>query len=217
MKIALLLITSLISASGMCQNLLANASFEANNGGVGQNLMPMNWVSLGSTPDTYTNNGSFGLAPNAFGNFTGVVAQDGIAWVAGWSAGPESFGQVLTVPLVAGNLYELSGWLHQSVRPDLNNPGGYQIRLVTSTSDEVLGVLGSTSSTSEGWVSRSFSFVAPSVTGTQTLKFVPIRTATGGAYPGLDNVNLQAVPEPTTMLVLGLGLSAAIRRNRKSN
>lgn len=203
------------SSAAFSQNLLQNASFEANSGGTGQGLMPTNWQATNVTPDTYTNDGSFGLAPSGFNNFTGVVAKDGIAWVAGSSSVQESFGQVLAMNLVAGQEYSLSAWLHQAWRTDLNNPGGYHVRLVTSTSNDLLGSLAPTASFADGWVSRSINFVAPTTTGAQTLVFVPY-AVTGIAYPGIDDLNLQAVPEPATMAALGLGLGVLLRKRRKS-
>lgn len=206
-----------VCSSAFSQNLIANASFEMNSGGTGQGLLPTGWTSLNSSPDTYTNNGSFGLAPTGFGNFTGVTAQDGIAWVAGSSGPPESFGQVLATSLIAGQEYTISGWLHQAVRSDLNNPGGYQVRLITSTSNVLLGTLGDTTSPTAGWVQKSFSFFAPTTTGAQTLAFVPYAAASGTAYPGLDNLQLEAVPEPATMLLAAAGLGLLTRRARKAS
>lgn len=212
MRGAFLATAMVLSATAFGQNLIANASFEANNGLTGQGRMPTSWQAVNSSPDGYTNDGSFGLAPGAFGNFTGITAQDGIAWVAGWSAGPESFGQVLATPLVAGESYDLSGWLRQAVRSDLDDAGGYDVRLVTSTSNTLLGRLGNT--VTGAWVQRSFNFVAPSTTGTQTLVFVPVAIPGGSAYPGLDNVSLQAVPEPGSMVALGAALLAFAKRRK---
>ena len=46
-------------------NLLRNGSFEdVPNGDVGQAIMPSDWVAAYQTPDTYSNDGSYGLAPS---------------------------------------------------------------------------------------------------------------------------------------------------------
>ena len=47
-------------------NLIRNASFEDIPGAAfGQGIMPSEWVIANSSPDTYSNDGSYGLAPSA--------------------------------------------------------------------------------------------------------------------------------------------------------
>jgi hypothetical protein len=160
--------------------------------------MPSEWLSLNVTPDTYSNDGSYGLPPNGFGNFTGAIAQEGIRWVAGWSAIPEIFGQVLTAPLTSGQEYTLSAYLRSSVRPDLANPGTYQIELwsspdFSSSSKVVIGTFQPGIANQNAWELRSLTLVAPAQATTHpVLVFRPI--ASGSAYPGLDNVALCASP-----------------------
>src|SRR5262245_2175534 len=93
-------------------NLIQNPSFEQTPCSTpcnqGQGVMPSNWLILNVTPDTWSNDGSYGLPPDAFGDFTGATAQDGIRWVAGWSLAVEIFGQALASPLVPGQQYTLS-------------------------------------------------------------------------------------------------------------
>jgi hypothetical protein len=201
-------------------NLLKNSSFElVPSAATGQGILPEDWINVptaGPGADTYSNDGSYGLAPSANGNFTGVTAYDGIRWVAGWSVtSQESFGQWLDAPLVAGNTYYLSGWLHQALRSDLDFTGGYQVYLTNTPSvhTEYLGFLGATSSTSAGWEQFSISFaVTPVLASLNFLEFVPVVTATtGSAYPGLDLVSLTktetaSVPEPSTIFLIGAGL-----------
>ncbi len=209
-------------ASNAQANLLRNPSFE-NVPGTGpgyqdQGLMPSDWVTVAVTPDTYSTDGSYGLPPSGFGNFDGVAAQDGLRWVAGWSDAVEVFGQALTAPLTPGTSYSLSGYLHQAYRGDLNNPGGYDIYLTTDSSyssiasGTLLGRLASTTSYAAGWGSHSIAFTAPANAGTHPfLSFVPVATSTDGyTYPGLDNLSLTPVPEPSTWLagaLLSLPLS----------
>ncbi len=201
-------------------NLIRNASFEdVPNASTGvQGILPSEWVVANVTPDTYSNDGSFGFLPSAGssgGNFTGVTAYDGIRWVAGWSsAGQERFGQFLSENLTTGVDYTMSGFLHQAVRPDLNNPGGYEIYLTdtsstTPASGAYLGFLGQTRSTSEGWQQYSFSFTATAeMSGLSFLMFAP--TSDTSAYPGLDSVSLSAVPVPAAVWLFGSGLIGLI-------
>ena len=206
-------------------NLLRNPSFEnvpcATPCNQDQAFMPSEWLTSQVTPDTYSNDGSYGILPGDFGNFTGVTAQDGIRWVAGWSsAGHERFGQTLTAPLTAGEDYDFSGYLHQAIRDDLNFPGGYELYLTSSSAGAsldtgvFLGLLGPTTSFESGWDLFSLSFTAPGNAGSLPfLMFNPVVTGAGAAYPGLDNVSLSLtappgpgpLPEPPTVLLLGLG------------
>lgn len=186
-------------------NLLRNAGFETvPNGSTGQNLMPTDWRAYNSTPDTYSDDRGpfYGLAPGEFGNFPGVTAQEGIRWVAGWTETSEVFGQRLTATLTPGQTYEISGYLHQAIRRDLNNPGSYTVRLQTNTGS-IFGDVGTftpTVSPSQGWVFRSFTFVAPANANLLTdLTFVPARAGPGEAYAGLDNLRLAPVSGPTAV------------------
>ncbi len=90
---------------------LRNPSFEMIPGPVvGQGILPSDWIQLAPSPgaDTYSNDGSYGVLPGAFGNFPGITAHDGIRWVAGGGGdipaapAPEVFGQMLTSPLISG-------------------------------------------------------------------------------------------------------------------
>ena len=208
-------------------NLILNPSFETvpEEAVRDQGVLPTGWVNIAPpTPgaDTYSNDGSFGLLPG--GNFTGVAAHDGIRWVAGWSAlGQESFGQWLATPLAAGTVYELSAWLHQAVRPDLNNPGGYEVFLTDTpgVQSNLIGFLGSTTSVGAGWQRFSFTFSATELLSSLSfIEFGPIVTSGDAAYPGLDLVSLTAVgrtpvsvPAPASGVFLLSGLALlGIRR-----
>ena len=216
----LILLCGLASAASHA-NLLLNPSFETVPGvSFGQGIMPSEWVNIAPptpTADTYSNDGSYGLSPANFDNFTGVTAHDGIRWVAGWSdEGQESFGQWLSTPLTAGTDYELSGWLHQSVRFD--NPGGYEVYLTDTpgVQSDLLGFLGSTTGAGDGWQQFSFTFTATmDLASLAFIEFAPIATGSGSAYPGLDMVSLSAigpgpeplpVPAPATAILLLPGL-----------
>jgi len=194
-------------------NLITNPGFEDSSVAAGQGIMPVGWFATSGTPDTYSNDGSFGLAPSGFGNFPGVTSHGGNCWIAGWSAIPESFMTSLTSPMSPGTVYTMSGWLHQALRADLDNRGGYDVYFGNGFSASILaGHLGDTVSTGAGWQSYSFSFVPTAAY--DSIFFMPTGSS---SYPGLDDVSLEAVPEPASIASMGLGLVALLRRrNRKA-
>lgn len=227
---ALVLMTCTVNA-----NLIRNASFEdVPNSNTGQAKMPSEWVASHVTPDAYSNDNSYGIGPSNpyFSNFGNITAYDGIRWVAAWSsAGQERFGQTLTDRLIAGTEYDFSGFLHQAFRSDLNHQGGYEVFLTSTyysapTTGEYLGYLGETNGFSEGWQQYSFSFTATAeMASLDFLMFAPIQfNASGGVYPGLDLVSLKAasspgggaIPEPASILLLGVGLFAMAFRHKKN-
>ena len=192
---------SMLIANSATANLLRNASFEqtpcVTPCNQDQAYLPSDWLSLSVTPDTYSNDGSYGAAPDAWGNFIGATAQDGIRFVAAWSYAGEILGQALTAPLVPGTSYTLSGYLRQSVRRDLANPGTYQIELWSSTdagtsSKVVLGSFDAIAN-QNAWEQRTLTFTAPTQAATHTvLAFRALKTRRGEAYPALDNLSLLA-------------------------
>jgi hypothetical protein len=198
-------------------NLLRNPSFEqtpcTTPCNQDQAFMPSDWLSLNFSPDTYSNDGSYGLYPSGFGNFTGATAQDGIRWVAGWSLYEETFGQVLTAPLTPGQEYTLSAYLRESVRWDLAHPGTYQIELwnstdISSADKIIIGSFQPLIANQNAWELRRLIFIAPPEAATHTvLAFRPVGSDAGPAYPGIDNLVLsassftsQCAPPPPNMV-----------------
>jgi hypothetical protein len=225
MKRELLIAVLVLATAGLANaNMITNASFEnVPDGSTGQGILPSNWVNIpppSPTADTYSNDGSYGLAPGAYGNFPGVTAKDGIRWVAGWSAaGQESFGQWLGSTVTAGMQYTMSGWVHQAVRSDLNNPGGYEIYLTNTPGvhTQYLGFLGPTASVAAGWQQFSFGFTATTaMSSLGFLEFAPIATGNGAAYPGLDHVSLVPVPGAALLAMLGLTIAGERLRRRRA-
>lgn len=206
------------------QNLLMNAGFEDIPGPAsGQGLLPLNWLQVNLSADTYSNDGSYGLFPGDFGNFPGVNAHSGLRFVAGSNinqiAGGEQFVQILSAPLTTGGLYRIDGWLHQASRFDLNNPGGYDIWLDKGSFADRLWVahIGDTSSPTAGWNLYADDFVAPTNSTEYTrIVFAPLSASAAGTYPGIDDVSLAAVPEPASYVALAIGGLALIARRRRA-
>lgn len=188
-------IALIVCFSYMCicnaQNLLRNGNFETvPNNGMGQGLLPSEWYTVSSSPDTYSNDGSYGLPPNGFGNFVGVVAHGGIRWIAGWNISLETPAQDLTTRLTPGQAYHIECWLHNSTRVDLVTPGAYRVELRKPGGSAILGSFAHTAA-GLGWQFREFDFTAPNDAGDYpTIAFVPI-SALSSSYPGLDDVVLR--------------------------
>jgi hypothetical protein len=200
---------------------LENGSFEQVSGSpVGQGILPIGWHN-DFTPtgaDTYSVDGSYGLLPNAFDNFTNALAQDGIRWVAGahFSNGrKESFSHILSMPLTAGERYEISAFLRGGI--GRNAHGTFEVFLSESQrfSDEAsypIGEFSPFTSNSTEWVERRFEFVAPDfVDSLLYLQFVPRSQRLGvTSYTAIDNIDLQvAVPETSSLLLTSLVLGGA--------
>ncbi|MEE9342992.1 MAG: hypothetical protein V3V12_05130 [Gammaproteobacteria bacterium] len=222
--IAKIIIATLFTAyvTSVNANLIRNASFEnVPDMSSGQGKMPSEWTATNSTPDTYSNDGSYGLSPSGFGNFNGVTAFDGIRWVAGWSLADERFGQLLSDPLIVGQSYTFSSYLIQAKRSDLDNMGGYELYLTADTMGDInagtlLGSIGPTTD-SDSWEFSSLVFTAPGNADTLPfLLFKPFGDVSGSAYPGLDNVNLSltSVPIPASVWLFGSGILCLLQIKR---
>ncbi len=199
------LFVSLIISSHASANLVTNGSFEAPPGFAlgAQGVMPPGWVATNLTPDLYSTDGSFGLAPGYAGNFPGVAAQNGLGWVAGASGISETFAQELGAPLTPGVEYSISAYLMQAERFDLNHTGAYEILLNSSNSfsGAVLAATWDPTTGSDSWEYRNAIFTAPANASLLPwLIFRPYASGSSTAYPGLDNVVLAAVPEPSSCL-----------------
>jgi TolB protein len=194
---AVLPVTAVALAQG---NLVSNPSFElvpcATPCSPGQGALPSGWIGLSLSPDTYSNDGSYGLGPGEFGHFPGVTAPDGIRWMAGGSF-PEILGQT-GVALTPGVEYAISAFLHEDNGAGgfaLPNPGSYRVELwdgTTTAADKL--VLGTFALTADptSWEFRTFNVVAPAGASTHTvLALVPVGSPQGAAYPGIDNVVIQ--------------------------
>ncbi len=224
-QVFIVLFSLLSSSSVSAANLITNGSFEAPAGfAVGQQgVMPPSWVVTNVTPDLYSTDGSFGLSPNAFGNFPGVTAQNGLGWVAGWSLYPESFAQNVGTLLTPGVEYQIGGYLRQALRSGLDSPGAYDILLNSSNSltGSVAVARWAPTTDANSWEFRTATFTAP--LNANDLPWLIFRPYDGGSlttYPGLDNVTLIAVPEPSSIALLSTILvsliATSLSRNRRT-
>lgn len=208
-------------------NLIANGGFESNTvntgftgyyGDVADGWSSFDDVYSGS-PDMWDNNGVDGNLPGTSSYMSGVLASEGTKFAAmasdnsGFSEGVES----TRFSLTAGTQYILSlDLLHDGFNGfNRHDPAELTVRLRQGNGPaNVLGLLAANTVPST-WEARSLTF---SVNQTDTYSLILSSETFDGRRPylGVDNVNLEAVPEPGTMAALGLGLAAIARRRKRT-
>ncbi len=90
------------------------------------------------------------------------------------------------------------------------------LRSTAGTAPGDFSLIGSYGSlTDQGWVNLSFGAALAATTPAYiAFRYTIEDVATAGNYLGIDNVSITAVPEPTTTLLLGLGLAGLLARRR---
>lgn len=201
-------------------NLIVDGGFEVNSSFPGDfsGDTADAWFNLGggTTPDVWDNTGVDGLAPGFNGYMPHVTAFEGSNWASlvgtpGWN---EAIGS--TYIFLAPGVYKLS----LETIYDAHNPGGY----TAPTALEILLAQGTGAHLSQGllaqntgpdqWELRSMLLTITAA----DMYSIGIRATDDGAnqaYVGVDDVQLNAVPEPATIAALGLG-AAMLRRRRKA-
>ena len=222
----------LVASSASSFAFIVNGSFET---GVaysgGPNIFsagtPAPWVATVFTPDMYDNTSVDGWGIAGIGPYnnmmSGVVAAHGHRFIGFGASAPmgfgEAFGQAVS-GLTVNNQYTITA----SMITDPTTPGNQQYggpydgygTVDAYFNSAYIGTF-SQNTLAKTWQTRSITFTAGAAAGFLEFRAM-IDTSTPGlksSYMGLDNI--QTVPEPASMAVLGLGLMTLLRkRSRRS-
>ena len=188
------------------ENLISNGGFEtfntsaADGGGLGPgyftynagNASLNNWTVGGTSIDVVT------LPPGVYPIYAGNASLDLLG-----TPGPGSISQAITT--VVGQSYDLSFWAQANVA-GINQTVNLDVIGAATQSTSFTVAVGT-------WTQYTWSFMADSTSTTIRFASDPLNAGNGNTF--MDNV--EVVPEPLTISVLGLGLAAiARRRNRKA-
>ncbi len=191
----------------------------------GTNYLYFNgYIAPGWTQDnSQTNTSIYTTSPDIFDpvmtafNMAWDPSPDGgmFAHMVGWIDGEnqEGINQTLT-GLTPGQSYEISFW--QSITDTNFIPSGllgqFQVEFGGTTQYSTPMAVPA-ANTPYGWDLEVLSFVA-TATSHDLAFFAKSYDESDAVYVGLDGVSIRAVPEPSTALLLGLGLAALARRMR---
>lgn len=118
-----------------------------------------------------------------------------------------------TVTTVPGSLYDVSFWIgHQDPTAEGYTLGPALIGLVIDQNSPVLFSNDLAILNDVAWQQFNYMFTA---TGTQTTIAFLNETPIGNNFAGLDNVVLQSIPEPASVILLGSGLAGFLGLRRK--
>jgi hypothetical protein len=142
--------------------------------------------------------------------FNGIAASDGSYSLdlTGYGDGGPSYGGVQQIfDTIAGATY--------TVKFDLGQNGSYGPSDIYAEVGPSLNEFSLPNNEGQTWQTETFTFVA---SGTSTaIQFVGNNNSGGTNYVGLDNVRIttNAVPEPVSMTLLGLGAFSLLRKRSR--
>lgn len=222
----------LVAAASSSFAFIVNGSFETGTAYTGgPNIFsagtPTPWVATSFTPDMYDNTGADGWGLAGIGPYNGmmssVVAAHGNRFIGFGASAPlgfaESFGQAV-LGLIVNTLYAVT----TSMITDNTTLGNQQYggpydgfgTVDAYFNNAYVGTFAQ-NTLSKTWQTRSFTFTAGAAAGFFEFRAM-IDNSTPvlrSSYMGLDNI--QTVPEPLSMVALGLGVLPLLRRRLRQS
>jgi hypothetical protein len=190
-----------LSVTSVQANLITNGSFEELPGGY--DLPNGTWTTYAAIPGWTASNGSIEVRNNVEG-----VAQDGDNFIELDSYGNSNmYSQIVATEV--GAEYTISYFF--APRPGVAaTSNGIQLYFNDVLIDEITGY----SSSNNAWEQRT---VTVKGTGSDVISFgaVGLSDTYGGSIDNVSMVGTTSVPEPATLLLLGLGLIGIAGANRK--
>jgi hypothetical protein len=205
--VAALFAVFVTAGSADAQNLVPNGDFEIA-GGVGWEASVGVGVEF-SFPDAGGNGGGYGQIDQTAGGWGGVLVSE-VDATTGISLDD--------LNLTAGMSYTFTiDMIDLTPTPGTNITAGYKVEnwaggvLINDSGDNPMML------TSE-WATYTFDFLVDA--NTTSMKFVPLMVGQGGgSKAGFDNVgvfgNTGAVPEPSSLALISLGVVGLVARRRR--
>lgn len=195
LKLIQWVIVALLLSNNVNANLLSNGSFEVGSfSGDGNNVMilPDGSTAMADWSVIDGNIGWIGpLNPWPVKASEGDYFLDLTDYPIGLSGGVSQ-----DIATIVGQSYELIFDLGSSTIPNAGPSS------VVASAGSVSALLSATPTVANQWDSRSLIFSATDTT--TTISFTSIGAVHAGSYIGLDNVEVNAIPEPSSIAMIGL-------------